>query len=137
MKESCFGIIPIRYREQGLELLLVKHQAGHWAFPKGHPEAGETAQETALRELQEEVALTVTSFLKAEPLIEYYSFVREGQTIDKSVTYFLAYVEGEPKIHEPEILEAQWLTFGEAHLLATFPELKSLIEKLELLLREL
>ncbi|MBD3304395.1 NUDIX domain-containing protein, partial [Candidatus Woesearchaeota archaeon] len=38
--------------------LLVKHkEGGHWDFPKGHAEEGETEEETALREIYEETGL--------------------------------------------------------------------------------
>ena len=35
----------------------LKHHSGQWAFPGGRTEQGENAEETALRELQEEVGL--------------------------------------------------------------------------------
>ena len=34
--------------------LLIQHQAGHWAFPKGHANPGESPAETARREFAEE-----------------------------------------------------------------------------------
>ena len=42
--DYSFGIIPIRYVDKRVEFLLIKHQLGHWGFPKGHPEGSETAQ---------------------------------------------------------------------------------------------
>lgn len=35
-------------------VLLVRYRSGAWAFPKGHVEAGETSEQTAVREVQEE-----------------------------------------------------------------------------------
>ncbi|MCJ8499843.1 NUDIX hydrolase [Desulfatitalea alkaliphila] len=39
---------------------LLKHHAGQWALPGGRSEPDETPEETALRELQEEVGLSLT-----------------------------------------------------------------------------
>ena len=43
----------------GLSVLLVssKKEPGHWIFPKGHVERGETAAEAALRETEEEAGV--------------------------------------------------------------------------------
>lgn len=35
-------------------VLVLRHASGHWVFPKGHVEAGETELDTALREVREE-----------------------------------------------------------------------------------
>ena len=53
MEKSC-GVILFN----GQEVLLLQHpdskNKGHWDFPKGHIENGETEPQTALRELAEE-----------------------------------------------------------------------------------
>ena len=53
-EKSCGCIIIDKDR-----VLLVKHNAGHWDFPKGHMEDGETEIETAIREVKEETNLDV------------------------------------------------------------------------------
>lgn len=40
-------------------LLLFRGKHNDWSFPKGHCEAGESFEETALREIQEETGLAV------------------------------------------------------------------------------
>ncbi|MCH9704298.1 MAG: NUDIX domain-containing protein [Chlamydiae bacterium] len=118
MTIEAFGVIPI----QRGKTLLVKHQKGHWAFPKGHAEPGESAQETARRELLEETGLAVTKWLGPQ-FQECYSF---DQT-DKRVTYFLAEVAGDLSLQEEEIAESKWVTPRDAYSLATFDECKNLI----------
>ena len=44
----------LRGGKEGHAVLLVRYRSGHWAFPKGHLEAGETSQQAAVREVQEE-----------------------------------------------------------------------------------
>jgi diadenosine hexaphosphate hydrolase (ATP-forming) len=41
----------------GPEVLLVRYRSGAWAFPKGHIEAGERPEQTAVREVQEETGV--------------------------------------------------------------------------------
>ena len=58
-EKSCGGLI-YREHEGETHILLLKHRCGgHWSFPKGHMEAGETEMETALREIREETGLRV------------------------------------------------------------------------------
>ncbi len=57
--DKSFGVVLIRM-ESGKPLVLVvqerwdaiKEEAGHWGLPKGHPNSGESPEQTALRELQ-------------------------------------------------------------------------------------
>jgi ADP-ribose pyrophosphatase YjhB (NUDIX family) len=46
-------------KQGGLSVLLVssKKEPGHWIFPKGHVERGESAKEAALRETEEEAGV--------------------------------------------------------------------------------
>ena len=118
---KAFGIIPLR---EG-KTLLVKHQKGHWAFPKGHPNPGEIPKETAKRELQEETGLFVVRFL-GKKFHEHYSF----GTTDKSVTYFLAEVAGELVLQKEEIADGRWMSFEEAASLATFDACKQICKEL-------
>src|SRR3954471_8704986 len=63
------------------QVLLVKHTYGHlnWEVPGGHAEPGETATETAVREVREESGLRVHAAhitgLYYEPEIDMHHFV--------------------------------------------------------------
>ncbi len=54
------GIVFRRTKAGDVEILLIQDPKGRWSIPKGHIEEGETAQETALREIGEEAGLTDT-----------------------------------------------------------------------------
>ncbi len=52
------GIIFRRNKKGKVEILLIQDAKDRWTIPKGHIEEGETAQETAIREIGEEAGLT-------------------------------------------------------------------------------
>ncbi len=132
-KEHSYGIIPFRLSQKKWEVLLVQHQAGHWSFPKGHCEKGESPREAAERELFEETGLKVLLFFSDSPLLEHYFFTYQGQRISKNVSYFPAQVEGKVILQEKEIQGSQWLFLGEAEDRITFPEGKQICERVRAL----
>lgn len=129
-KETSYGILAVRMVHNHWEIFLVKHQKGHWAFPKGHAEEGETPKETAARELEEETGGKVIRFLDLPPLEEHYSFQSNGDVIEKTNRYFFAEVEGAGSSRqEKEIAACKWLSFEEAIQLITFPEAKKVLQE--------
>jgi len=52
------GIVFRRTKASKLQILLIQDAKDRWTIPKGHIEEGETAQETALREIGEEAGIT-------------------------------------------------------------------------------
>jgi bis(5'-nucleosidyl)-tetraphosphatase len=121
MKDECFGIVPIFANKTDSLFLLIQHQAGHWGFPKGHANPGESALETAKRELEEETGIRDCEVLEEPSFVEHYSFVKKGEPIAKTVTYFLAFVNSmEVQLQEAEIQNSAWICFEEAVKLITF-----------------
>lgn len=58
VREATAGGIVFRRSKKGIvEFLLIQDPKGRWSIPKGHIEEGETAQETAIREIGEEAGL--------------------------------------------------------------------------------
>jgi len=58
VREPTAGGIIFRHDEAGgVEILLFQDARDRWSIPKGHIEPGETAQQTAKREIGEEVGL--------------------------------------------------------------------------------
>jgi 8-oxo-dGTP pyrophosphatase MutT (NUDIX family) len=58
VREPTAGGIVFRHgKEGGVEILLIQDAKDRWTIPKGHIEEGETAQQTARREIGEEAGL--------------------------------------------------------------------------------
>lgn len=126
-RKSC-GVIPYR-KVDGQTQFLLLHQSfsGTWSFPKGHIEVGETEEQTALREFQEETGLNTKLIPGKKTTLEYD--VRPG--VRKQVVVFLGQVAGEPVIDDKEIDSYRWVTAPELpHYLLpeTITACKDLIE---------
>ncbi len=131
MKEDkSYGIIPIQIKENRALFLVVKHNKGHWAFPKGHPEKGETPTEIAKRELKEETNITLKDIFTDSFFTERYSFIENGQKINKTNQYFIGIVENtDVKILQKEISEYRWVLYEEAIDLISFDESKNILRE--------
>jgi len=75
------------------KILFLLHSAGHWDFPKGNIEAGETEMQAAARELREETGISCFRFLPRFKYTITYSYRRNKTPISKKVTYFLGTTE--------------------------------------------
>lgn len=104
LRRSC-GVIPFRQRDREKEYLILLQTNHCWSFPKGHMEAGETEERTALRELFEETGLRATLVPNMRAVSEYDipPFTR------KQVVFFLGETEGEMRPQASEVLDYKWV----------------------------
>ncbi|CAM2907314.1 NUDIX hydrolase [Skermania piniformis] len=83
-----------------------------WSLPKGHIEPGETAEQTAMREVAEETGIQ-GRVLTALGSIDYW-FVTEGRRVHKTVHHFLLrFVGGELSDADTEVTEVAWVPLAE------------------------
>src|SRR5215471_15540404 len=110
------GAIVVRRRKGDARVLLItsKRDAAHWLFPKGHVEDGETLEETALREAQEEAGVRATIVGPAGVMRFEYA----GEWI--RVHYFLAETDDKGKPEKRRQLA--WCSFEEAMQQLTFDD---------------
>lgn len=117
---SAGGVV---YRRDGdrLEVVLLHRRApALWALPKGTPSAGETLEETALRETREETGLEVE--IEAPIQSISYFFVRSRVRFHKTVHFYLMRAAGgDTASHDAEFDEAAWFQLEEALELLSYP----------------
>ena len=108
------GGIVIRKEKEDIKILLVKDGYGHWIWPEGHAEEGETIEETALREVTEETGIKDLKILGKEGTQEY--IYRLGETdIHKTVHIFLMETSRKELILQAsEIADGKWFSCEEA-----------------------
>ena len=105
---------------------------GLWALPKGQIDAGESGEQTALREISEETGVTGRSLGKLGDV--RYTFTWEGERVYKVVSFFLVrYESGElgeiPAAFRHEVEEVRWLRLDEAPRVLAYQGERRMAEK--------
>jgi 8-oxo-dGTP pyrophosphatase MutT (NUDIX family) len=97
-------------------VLLIQHsQHGGWSFPKGWVEPGETPQQAAVREVEEESGVRA-EILADLPSTRYFFVNRERQRVAKTVTWYLMRYCGEGnQTHAFEVSAVEWLPIEVVH----------------------
>ncbi len=110
-ERSC-GAVVYRIIKGRVRFLLIKNKGSqHWGFPKGHVEPNESPEETAKREVFEEVGLKIELLPEFESESEYVI----QNKIKKCVTIFLAKTgQKTTRIQREEIGDYAWLEYEQA-----------------------
>ncbi len=83
-----------------------------WSLPKGHVEPGETREQAAIREVEEETGIT-GQILVPLGAIDFW-FVADGRRIHKTVHHFLMErTGGELSADDAEVVEVQWVPLAD------------------------
>jgi bis(5'-nucleosidyl)-tetraphosphatase len=132
IKDKSIGVILFCKFPRSIKFLILRHKKGHWSFAKGHRNKGETAVETARRELSEEAGIYDVDFLSGRFLIkENYIFNnKKNLKVRKSVDYFIARSDTKKvKIDNREIINYKWCTPGAAEKIITYAESRKTLRK--------
>ena len=117
------GGLVIR-RQRGALQLAVVHRPAHqdWSFPKGKLEEGETFDEAARREVQEETGMSCR-LIRFIGHTEYVD--RKGRA--KAVAYWVMEATGGSFTPNLEVDELRWVPLDEAYRLLTYPRDRELV----------
>jgi 8-oxo-dGTP pyrophosphatase MutT (NUDIX family) len=130
--EKSAGIIVFRRenKEKGkIYYLLLHYQAGHWDFPKGHIEEGESEIETALRELKEETGISEVKIIPGFRETIKYFFKRNSKAVLKFVFFYLGQTRKKRVKLSFEHIGYKWLPLEKALEQLTFKTAKNLLKK--------
>ncbi len=125
---SAGGVVH-RLIDGRVQIALVHRRAPVlWALPKGTPDAGETIEETALRETREETGLEVEIEARLQSI--RYFFVRGTTRFHKTVHFFLMRpIGGSLDAHDAEFDEVRWMDLSEALAIMSHATERSVVDE--------
>lgn len=106
--------------------LVLLYAGGHWDFPKGGIEEGESELETALREVREETSLRDIRIIDGFKRVITYSY-RSDEVVYKTVTFFLGHTREFQVMLSKEHKAYAWLKFRDALSQLTFRTAKQVL----------
>jgi 8-oxo-dGTP pyrophosphatase MutT (NUDIX family) len=128
MDKSC-GVVLFNSGK----VLLLRHSSissrggGHWDFPKGHIDDGETEIQTALRELEEETGITHANIIEGFRDTITYTFSGDQGPIEKEVVFFIAITKESKVVLSHEHIDYSWLDFDSAFSRLTYDNARQVL----------
>ena len=124
------GAVWNEYRQ-----LLFIYRRGKWDLPKGKLDPGESIEQCAVREVEEETGIRKPKIKKALPAT-YHCYHESGKHILKSSCWFEMQVNGKQNLipqESEDIHSLEWLEQGNWNKIIenTFPSIRDVLEALE------
>lgn len=126
---SAGGII-FRNEDGEIKFLLIKNLYDKWTFPKGKVEEGETWQEAAVREIQEETGISEAEILGEVGEVRFTD--KSGdEAIKKNVHFYLVKTDQKETVVDPKahVKEIAWMREEDALNSLGYPNLADLFKK--------
>ena len=128
IREKSAGAVVFFNGENGPEYLLLLYEAGHWDFPKGGIEEGETELDAAIREVREETGLTNIEIINGFRKEIHYNFRKNKNLVKKTVIFYLAKTDTKNVRLSFEHKDYIWLPYEAAYNKLTFKTAKETLE---------
>lgn len=122
------GVIFRRNKKDEVEILLIQDAKDRWTIPKGHIEEGETAQETAKREIGEEAGLHDVEIVSWLGKI-HFRFRRIDKLVLMTTQVYLVKALGDTNAIQKEdwMNGIRWFSFSDALDVIEYEDIGKLI----------
>lgn len=127
--ELSIGAVLFNFKYKKPYFLLLHYNSGHWDFPKGNKETGETDQETILREIREETGIVDINIYEDFRKEVFYNYKRKKSLISKEVIYFLAKTSKWDVILSKEHIGYKWESYSSALEIITYENSRTILRQ--------
>lgn len=117
--------IPYRRKKGTLQICLVTARSGVWTFPKGTIEVGDTSEETALKEADEEAGLR--GEIEGAP-VGRYTYPKWGTQLTVEV-HLMRVDKAEKKWDEQDSRDREWFVYDDAREALPHEVLRALLDR--------
>ena len=107
--------------------LILNYNYGHWDFPKGNMERGETEVDTVFREVSEETGIKDIQIIEGFRQQISYKYRKKSKLVNKAVIYYLAETKSKKVVLSFEHINFEWQTFDQAILKLSFENSKRVL----------
>ncbi len=119
LQEKSAGAV-LFYMNKTIEYLLLHYEAGHWDFPKGAIEAGESEVDTVKREVWEETGIKDIEIIPGFRKTIHYFYRKSRHLVRKTVVFYLARAPTQEVTLSYEHVGYVWLNYENAMRRLTF-----------------
>ncbi|MCD6236174.1 MAG: NUDIX domain-containing protein [Thaumarchaeota archaeon] len=128
LQETSAGAV-LFYSNELIEYLLLHYEAGHWDFPKGAIEPGESELDTVRREVWEETGIKDIEIIPGFRRVIRYFYRKSRQLVRKTVILYLARSPTKDVTLSYEHVGYIWLDYENALRKLTFKTAKDTLRE--------
>lgn len=131
IRSSAVSVVVLRGAGAESQLLLLRRTrslAGEWCQIAGAVEAGETAWQAALREVEEETGLTLTRLYSADICEQFYEADRDAISL---LPVFVGYARYDAVRLNAEHSEFRWVSFEDAFPMVPFAGQRNVLRHIQ------
>lgn len=111
-----------------INYLILNYSYGHWDFPKGNIESGETEIDTIKREVMEETGIVDIKLIEGFRQQISYKYRKKSKLVHKTVIYYLAETKSNKVVLSFEHVNFAWLNFNSALNKLSFENSKKVLK---------
>ncbi len=128
IREKSAGAILFIKEKEPIYLLL-HYESGHWDFPKGHVEAGETDLDAVKREVKEEAGIINIEIVQNFKEHIHYFYKMNNELMSKDVVFYLAKTKTKDVKLSFEHIGFAWVSYEKAMEKLTYKNAKDILKK--------